>query len=109
MSAKCPFMSRSARRHFYMATAVLSLALWLLMLAAETSPRLHAWLHGGVIPDDDDCAVMALVHGKVESVDCVVILPVPAAAVEVAPSFEISNFSLSIVSLPQGRAPPLAS
>jgi len=109
MSAKCPFMSRSARRHFYMATAVLSLALWLLLVAAEASPSLHAWLHGGAIPDDDDCAVIALVHGKVESADCVVIVPIPAASVEVALSFEISNFSPSIVSLPKGRAPPLAS
>ena len=59
------------RQRFYAATAILSLAVWLFMAAAETCIPLHAWLHGGAIPDnDDDCAIVALIHGKIETTPC---------------------------------------
>jgi len=99
-------MNRSVRRHFHTAIAVLSLALWMLMVTAEACPALHAWLHGGAIPDDDDCAVVAIAHGKVETVDCIVFVTVPVPWVEVTPRFEIQSFSPAIASLPNGRAPP---
>jgi hypothetical protein len=100
-------MSRSSRRHFHMVIAILSLAFWLLMVTAEACPVLHAWLHGGAIPDGDDCAVVAIAHGKVESVDCTISVQAPRVWVEATPIFEISAFSPAITSLPKSRAPPI--
>src|SRR5580698_2101227 len=71
------------RRRLHAATAGLSLALWLLMTVAEAYPALHAWLHGGTIPDNDDCAVVAITHGKVETVVCDAPVVVPVATVEI--------------------------
>ena len=61
-------INRRTRERIFFAAGVLSLALWLFMAFAETHPSLHAWLHGGTIPDDDDCAIVALAHGKIETV-----------------------------------------
>jgi len=74
---------------------------------AETYTPLHAWLHGGTIPkDDDDCAVVALAHGKVDSVACDVPVITPISWIEVAPQIDFSFFSPTIENLPNGRAPP---
>jgi hypothetical protein len=86
-------MNRRWRQRFYAATAVLSLAGWLFMTAAETCTPLHAWLHGGSIPDnDDDCAIVALFHGKIETTPCDVPIVITATWVEATPRTEISFF-----------------
>jgi hypothetical protein len=103
---KCQISRRSLQR-FYAATAILSLAVWLFMAVAETYTPLHAWLHGGTIPkDDDDCAIVALAHGKVESVACDVPVVAPTIWIEVAPQIDFSVFSPAIANLPNGRGPP---
>jgi len=87
--------------------AVLSLAMWLFMAAAETWTPLHAWLHGGSIPgNDDDCAIVALVHGKIETTPCDVPVALPATFIETTPRLEISVFCPALENLPLGRAPP---
>ncbi|MGH7952728.1 MAG: hypothetical protein ACREFE_12540, partial [Limisphaerales bacterium] len=63
-------MNRRTRKHFFRATAIFSLALWMFMAVAENYEPLHAWLHGGAIPHDDNCAIVALTHGKVEATVC---------------------------------------
>lgn len=44
---------RRTREKIFRAKAVLSLAIWLTMTAAEICPPVHAWLHGGTVPKDD--------------------------------------------------------
>ena len=100
-------MNRRMRQRFYAATAILSLAVWLFMAAAEVWTPLHEWLHGGSIPDNDECAIVALTHGKIETTLCDVPVVVQTAWFEVAPRIEISVFSTAIEYLPQGRAPPV--
>ena len=94
------------RQRLYAATAILSLAVWLFMAAAEMWTPLHAWLHGGSIPDNDDCAIVALVHGKIETTPCDVPVVMSVAWVEAIPHIEISVFCPVIENLPLGRAPP---
>ena len=50
-------VTRRARQRLYAVAAVLSLALWLFLMVAETWTPLHAWMHGGAIPENDECAV----------------------------------------------------
>ena len=103
---KCQ-INRRMRQRFYAATAILSLAVWLFMAAAETWTPLHAWLHGGSIPDnDDDCAIVALIHGKIETTPCDVPVVMPATCVEATPRMEISVFCPVVENLSLGRAPP---
>jgi hypothetical protein len=94
------------RQRFYAATAILSLVVWLFMAAAEVWTPLHEWLHGGAIPDDDDCAIVALVHGKIETASCDVPVVIQAIWIEASPCIEISAFCPVIEDLPLGRAPP---
>jgi len=89
--------------------AGLMLSIWLFMSAAEICPSLHAWLHGGSVPDDDDCAVVAIALGHFHSVVPEVAPVVPVASIEVVPVVEISVFAPAIKNLPQGRAPPVLS
>ena len=100
-------LNRRTRQRLYAAAAVLSLAIWLFMAVAEAYTPLHAWLHGGTIPDDDDCAIVAIAHGKVEPVACDVPVAVPVAWIEVAPRVEFSVFSKTVENLLSGRAPPV--
>jgi len=94
----------------FAATAILSLAVWLFVAAAEIYTPLHAWLHGGTIPkDDDDCAIVAIAHGKVETSACAVPATVPMIWIETAPPHENSVFLSSTVFLPDGRGPPVFS
>jgi hypothetical protein len=103
-------IKRHTRERFFVATAVLSLALWLFMAAAELCTPLHAWLHGGVIPeDDDDCAIVCIAHGKIETASASVPPAAPVVWIEAAPRIEFSVVSLAITLLPNGRAPPIFS
>ena len=102
-------LNRRTRQRLYAATAVLSLAIWLFMAVAEAYTPLHAWLHGGSIPDDDDCAIAALTHGKVETGVAVAPLVVPVTWIESALCVEFSVFHSAITFLPNGRAPPFLS
>jgi hypothetical protein len=104
---KCQFNRRTRERIFFVA-GVLSLALWLFMATAEICTPLHAWLHGGTIPDnDDDCAIVAIAHGKIETTPCDAPAVLPAAWIEITPTrVEFSVFSPAIENLPLGRAPP---
>jgi len=102
-------MNRTMRQRFFAATAFLSLALWLFLAAAEIHQPLHAWLHGGSIPDNDDCAIVAIAHGKVDSAACDVPIVTPTAWFEAAPTINFFAFSTAIENLPSGRAPPAVS
>jgi hypothetical protein len=106
---KCHFNRRTRERIFF-AAGVLSLALWLFMATAEICTPLHAWLHGGTIPkDDDDCAIVAIAHGKIETVACDTPVVVPVSWIEVPLHIEFSALSPSLELLPKGRAPPAFS
>ena len=98
--------NRRTRRCLCAEVAVLSLVLWRFMLVAESWTPLHAWLHGGSIPDNDDCAIVVIAHGKIDSVDWAVPFPVPTIWVELTPQIIVSEFSPAIAFLPLGRAPP---
>jgi hypothetical protein len=100
-------INRRTRERIFVAWAVLSLAVWLLMAAAEIYSPLHAWLHGGTIPeDDDDCAIVAIAHGKIEPVTCDIPVVVPITWIEVTPRVEFSVFIPANTNLSLGRAPP---
>jgi hypothetical protein len=90
----------------FCATAVLSLAVWLFMAAAENYKPLHAWLHGGSIPNDDDCAIVAVSHGKIETTPVAAPLVLAVTWIETTPRVECSVFCASVEHLPNGRGPP---
>ena len=103
---RCHF-NRRTRERIFAAWAALSLAVWLVMTAAEICPPVHAWLHGGTIPkDDDDCAIVAIAHGKIETVACDVPIVLPVTWIEIAPLAEHSVFIPARKNLLFGRAPP---
>jgi hypothetical protein len=93
----------------FTATAILSLAVWLFLASAESYAPLHAWLHGGTIPDNDNCAVVAVTHGNVEPVVCAALAVIPVIWVEIAPRLEFSVFSPPTALLPDSRGPPVSS
>jgi hypothetical protein len=81
------------------------LGTWLLLTTAEVHEPLHRWLHGGTIPDDDDCAVVLLATGKVD----VAVVTATAAPVAVAIIALVQTYVLPLVprlALPMGRGPP---
>lgn len=86
---------------------MLSLALWLFMAVAEEYPALHAWLHGGTIPDNDDCAVVAIAHGKVETATFAALSVLPLPGIEIVLKADASVFCPTPVLLPDGRGPPV--
>ena len=95
------------RERIFTATAVLSLAIWLIMAAAEIYSPLHAWLHGGTIPeDDDDCAIVAIAHGKIETTPCDAPAVLPVTWIEIAPRVEFFAFIPANKNLSPGRDPP---
>jgi hypothetical protein len=103
-------INRRMRERIFVAWAVLSLAVWLFMAAAEIYSPIHAWLHGGTTPkDDDDCAIVAIAHGKIETVSADIAVPVPVTWIEITPQIKSSVFSATITLLPNGRAPPAFS
>jgi hypothetical protein len=98
------------RQRLYLAAGILSLAVWLFMAAAELCTPLHAWLHGGTIPDnDDDCAIVCIAHGKIETTPCAIPAAMPVVWVEIVPRIEFSVFRSAIALLPDGRGPPVSS
>jgi hypothetical protein len=100
--------NRRARERIFLAAGVLSLALWLFMVTAEICTPLHAWLHGGTIPDDDNCAAVVIAHGQFDSPTCVLPVVAPTAWIEVTPPrVEFSILRTSSEFLPLGRAPPV--
>ncbi|HVU08396.1 MAG TPA: hypothetical protein VHG89_07625 [Verrucomicrobiae bacterium] len=99
-------MNRRNRQRLHIATGALSLAIWLLIGFAETHPSFHAWLHGGSIPDDDDCAVAVVLHGNTETTTFNAPVSVPIGWIEIQPLVEFSVFSPFVENLPLGRAPP---
>jgi hypothetical protein len=100
-------INRRTRERIFFAAGALSLALWLFMAAAELYTPLHAWLHGGTIPeDDDDCAIVAIAHGKIETTPFDVPAVLPVAWIEVTPRIEFSVFIPANTNLSFGRAPP---
>lgn len=106
MSVKFPTFSRRTRRSLFAATALLSLAIWLTLTVAESCRPLHAWLHGGTIPDDDDCAIVMIIHGKVD----VSVAIVDVSVVQVVLVDEVLEppliFAPVDYSLLPGRGPP---
>jgi hypothetical protein len=101
-------INRRTRLYLHRATGALSLAIWLFMAAAEIYPPLHAWLHGGTIPkDDDDCAIVAIAHGKIETVACDIPVLMPITWIEVTPRVEFLVFVPANKNLPPGRGPPV--
>jgi hypothetical protein len=100
-------INKRLRLRLRAATAVLSLAVWLFMTVAEAYTPLHAWLHGGSIPDDDDCAVVAISHGKVDTVVVATPVLVPMVWIEITPRIDFSIFHTATALLPNGRAPPV--
>ena len=104
---RTPFqLSRRARVYLHCATGALSLFVWLFMATAEICPPLHEWLHGGAIPDDDHCAVVAIATGHVHVGVCEVQPPAPVTLIEITPRAEVTVFVPSEKVQPNGRAPP---
>jgi hypothetical protein len=96
-------------RPIFLAAGLLSLAVWLFMAAAEWCTPLHAWFHGGTIPDNDEgCAIVALAHGKVETVHGAAPAIVPVTGIEITPRLQFSTFCPAPVFLPAGRGPPVS-
>lgn len=77
------------------------------MAVAEIWTPLHAWMHGGTIPDNDDCAIVALAHGKVDTVTPVISAPVAIVWVEVTPQIEFFSLNTATTQLPSVRGPPV--
>jgi hypothetical protein len=99
-------MSHRTREYLHRATGLLALFVWLFMATAEVCPPLHAWLHGGTIPDDDDCAVKMLAAGHVHVGVCEVQPPMPVHWVEITPRVVVTVFVPAEKALPNDRAPP---
>jgi len=100
-------INRRTREGIFVAWAVLSLAVWLFMAAAEIYSPLHAWLHGGTIPHDDgDCAIVAIAHGKIEVTPHNIPAALPVTWIEVTLRAECFVFSPANANLSFGRAPP---
>jgi hypothetical protein len=107
MSFRQRQINRRTRERIFVVWAALSLAVWLFMAAAEIYSPLHAWLHGGTIPeDDDDCAIVAIAHGKIETTPCDIPVFVPITWVEITPRVEFSVIIPANTNLSFGRAPP---
>ena len=102
---RCQFKRRT-RERLHRATGALALAIWLTMAFAEMCPSFHAWLHGGSIPDDDNCAVCAIAHGKIETTPFDVPAVLPVTWMEIAPRAEVFVFIPACKYLSPGRGPP---
>ena len=104
-----PFqMNRRTRRYIHRVAGAVALFCWLFVSAAEYFPHIHAWLHGGTIPDDDDCAVVMLAAGHADMAALEVQLAEPVIYIEITPRVEIAVFVPVEKILPNERAPPLA-
>ena len=98
-------MSRRKHQILCRSAAVLSLLLWLALAAAEAWGPFHAWLHGGPIPDTDNCPVAALQQGNLVTSAAGAVVVLFLASV-VAFRFVLPPFVAS-VPLPDVRGPPV--
>lgn len=97
--------TRRVRRRILAGLALGLLSWMLLLMAAEVHEPLHRWVHGGVIPDDDDCAVVLLATGKASvSATAATVIPVLVVMVALLPTFVLPL--VLKLPLPPGRAPP---
>jgi len=104
-----PFqLSRRTRLYLHCATGALCLFVWLFLATAELCKPLHEWLHGGSIPDDDDCPVVAVAVGHVHVEVCDVPQLMPVAVIEIALRPETSSCVSFEKVLPNDRAPPVS-
>jgi hypothetical protein len=101
-------MSQRTRERLHRVTGAVALFVWLFMATAEICPPLHEWLHGGSIPDDDDCAVKMIAAGHVHVAVCHVEPVIPVSLIEIAPRANVIVFVPSEKNLPNERAPPCA-
>ena len=99
-------MSRRKGRFLYRSAAVLSLVLWLALAAAEAWGPFHAWLHGGSIPDTDNCPVAALQQGKLVSSAVAAVVVLFLASI-VAFRFVVFPPFVASLPLPDVRGPPV--
>lgn len=100
-------MSRRTRQNLSAVTAVLLLAIWLTLTAAEGYEPLHAWLHGGKIPDNDACAIVMIHHGKMDTSVVVVNVSVTPALVVCKVLMPVPIFASVDNLLLPGRGPPV--
>jgi hypothetical protein len=77
-----------------------------MLMAADGYQPFHAWLHGGKIPHNDDCAAATIHHGKLDT-------PAAIASVSLTPAVIVdcvltpSPVPRSVdYLLPSSRAPP---
>ena len=104
-----PFqVSRRTRMSLQRVTGAVALFTWLFMATAEICTPLHEWLHGGSIPDDDNCQVMAIAAGHVHVVICHIEPVLPVAFIEITRQEIVPVFVPSEKVLPRGRAPPVS-
>ena len=101
-------MSRRTREYLHRATGLLALFVWLFMATAEICTPLHEWLHGGTIPDDDDCPVVAVAQGHVDSALSEVPPVTPVLLTEIIQRVEVIVFVPLEKPLPNDRAPPVS-
>lgn len=102
-----PFqLNRRTREWIHRVTGAVALFVWLFMATAEICTPLHEWLHGGTIPDDDDCPVVAIAAGHVHVSVCQVQLEAPVALIEITPREVVTVFVPFEKNLPNDRAPP---
>lgn len=104
-----PFItSRRTREYLHRVTGAVALFVWLFMATAEICPPLHAWLHGGTIPDDDDCPVVAMAAGHVHIAIHHVEPVLPVVFIEITRQEVVIVFVPSEKVLPNERAPPVS-
>jgi len=106
MLPSCPNMSRRTRQFLCRSAAVLSLLLWLALAVAEAWEPFHAWLHGGSIPDSDNCPVAALQQGKLVTSAAAAVVVLFLASV-VAFRFVVFPPFLASLPIPDVRGPPV--
>lgn len=87
--------------------ASLLVGLVLLLDAMAACPSLHELIHHDADQPGHHCAVTMFSHGKVDSVSVEVVAPPPTASFECLPLTYNSVFSVSMATLPPGRAPPI--
>ena len=76
------------------------------MTVAEAWTPFHAWLHGGAIPENDECTLVLLSHGKIDTACGDVPIAVQPNSFEAAPSAEISFCCPVVGNLSLDRGPP---
>src|SRR5215469_4505066 len=99
-----PFqLNRPTRGNIFRVTGAVALFVFLFMWTAEIYPPMHEWLHGGSIPDDDDCPVVAIATGHVHITVAEVQAPAPVTLIEITPRQEVTVFVPSLKILPNER------